>query len=377
MVRVVAGIVLWFCCSLALAQVPAPASTAAAQPAAASSITTLQAINVTGVVPGPGLWKVSHGAHVMWILGVVPTLPADIEWRPTQVDQAIAGSQTVLEAPGVKLKLDTNWFGKLFLLLPVYHAKRNPDGKTLKEVLPPAMVARWEAAKQRYFGNDRGIERYRPILAAAKLLKQALKANGLRGNGAVDDTVAALAKQHGVKVVKPETTLEIRDPRKAVKAFAAQGPDGIACLGLVLDVVDRQLPDFRARANAWATGDIATLRQVPESPYRDACKSAITGAGFAKSLGIDNLPARIEGTWLAAADTALAADAQSFAVLPMHDLLDADGYLAALRARGYTVTEPDAEPADDADGAASAAPTSSVAPASSSFASPAAATSVH
>jgi hypothetical protein len=331
-------------------------ATTATTPAPPTSITTLQAINVTGVVPGPGLWKVTRGAHVLWILGVVPSLPMGVEWRSHQVALTIAASQAVLEPPDIKLKVDTNWFGKLFLLPSIYRAQRNHDGKTLAEVLPPAMYARWEAAKQRYFGDDRGIERYRPILAASKLMKKAMKANGLRGDGEITDTVASLAKQHDVKIEKPETTLEIREPRQAVKAFAASGPDGIACLGLVLDVVEHGLPDFRARANAWATGDIETLRRVPESAYRDTCKSAITGAGFAKSLGIDDLPARIKGTWLAAADAALAANAQSLAMLPMRDLLDAHGYLAALQARGYVVTAPDAELADDPAPAASTTP---------------------
>jgi hypothetical protein len=360
MSRVPAILVLFFGCAAAAAQPPAaaPASSPAA-PASASSIPTLQAINVTGVVPGPGLWKVSRGDHVMWILGVVPTLPAGIEWRSAQVAQAIAGSQAVLESPGVKLKVDTNWFGKLFLLVPVYRAQRNPDGKTLHDVLPPAIYARWYYARERYFGNDYSVERYRPIIAAAKLMQKALKANNLRGDGEIKDTVEALAKQHGVALVDTRATLEIRHPHDAVKAFAAAGPDGVACLGLVLDMLDKRIPDVRARANAWATGDIATLRRVPESAYRDTCKSAITGAGFAKSLGIENLPAQIEEHWLGAADAALAANTHSFAVLPMPALLDPDGFLAALQARGYTVTAPDEAPTDEAAPAASVAPAAS------------------
>ncbi|MGH8214996.1 MAG: TraB/GumN family protein [Rhodanobacteraceae bacterium] len=360
--HVPAAFLLLFACTAVMAQppdsVPAPTASASAPPAPASSITTLQAINVTGVVPGPGLWKVSRGDHVMWVLGVVPTLPAGIEWRSAQVAQAIAGSQAVLESPGVKLKVDSNWFGKLFLLLPVYRAQRNPDGKTLHDVLPPAIYARWYYARERYFGDDYSVERYRPIIAAAKLMKKALKANNLRGDGEIRDAIEALAKQHGVARVDTRTTLEIRHPHQAVKAFVAAGPDGIACLGLVLDLVEKEIPDVRARANAWATGDIATLRRVRESAYRDTCKSAITGAGFAKSLGIENLPVEIEAHWLGAAEGALAANAQSFAVLPMPELLDSDGYLAALRARGYTIASPD----DEAPG--EAAPATSVAPAS-------------
>lgn len=360
MFRVPAALLLLFACTAVRAQppgsVPAPAASANATPAPASSVPTLQAINVTGVVPGPGLWKISSGDHVMWVLGVVPTLPAGIEWHSAQVEQAIAESQAVLESPGVKLKIDTNWFGKLFLLLPVYRAQRIPDGKTLADVLPAPLYARWQVARQRYFGDDQGIERYKPIIAALRLLREAFKQNGLRGAGEIDDTVKRLAKQHGVKLVDTRTTLEIRHPRDAVKAFAAAGPDGTACLALVLDMVEKQIPDVRARANAWATGDIATLRRVPESGYRDSCKSAVTGAGFAKSLGIANLPMQVEEQWLGAADTALAANTQSFAVLPMFAVLDPDGFLAALRARGYTVTAPDEQPADEAAPAASTAP---------------------
>lgn len=345
-----ATLALLITCAAATAQ-----TASSPPPAAASSITTLQAITVTGVMPGPGLWKVTRGDHVLWILGVVPTLPAGIEWRSSEVAQTIAGSQAVLDAPGVKLKVDTNWFGKLFLLPSLYRAQRNPDRKTLHDVLPPATYARWYYARQRYFGDDYSIERYRPIVAAWKMMKQAMKKNGLRNDGEVTGTVTALAKQHGVKVVEPETTLEIKEPREAVKAFAASNLDGIACLDVVLDAVEHDLPNFRARANAWATGDIDTLRKVPESAYRDTCRSAITGAGFAKALGIENLPMRVEGAWLAAAEAALASNTQSFAMLPIHELLDPKGYLAALQARGYTVTAPDAALADDPASAASAA----------------------
>lgn len=356
--KIVLTAALLLASACAAAQTASPLPATSIRPATASSITTLQTVIVTGVVPGPGLWKVTRGDHVLWILGVVPTLPAGIEWRSNQVAQTIAASQTVLGAPGVKLKVDTNWFGKLFLLPTVYRAQRNSDGKTLHDVLPPATYARWYYARQRYFGDDYSIERYRPIVAAWKLMKQAMKANGLRNDGEVTGAVTAMAKQYGVKVVKPETTLEVKEPRQAVKAFAASNLDGIACLDVVLDAVGHELPNFRARANAWATGDIDTLRKVPEGAYRDTCRSAITGAGFAKALGIDNLPMRVKGAWLTAADTALASNAQSFAVLPMHDLLDAHGYLAALQAQGYTITAPDAGDADNPASAGSAAPAS-------------------
>lgn len=324
---------------------PAPSHTAS-QPASSSSITTLEAINIIGVLPGPGLWKVSRGDHVLWVLGVIPSLPAAMQWRSAEVAQTIAGSQEVIASPNVKLKLDTNFFGKLFLLPSAFGARKNPDGKTLRDLLPPPLYARWLMQKRKYLGNDDGIERWRPIFAALQLYKQALKQNGLRSSGEVEDTVATLAKQHGIAPTSTQYTVEVREPRQAIRAFEAAGPDGVACFARTLDSIEHDIPALRARANAWATGDLATLRQLPNSRFRDVCKSAITGAGFARQLGIGNLPAQVEGLWLYVARAALARNAQSFAVLPMDAVMDADGFLAALQAQGYTVVAPDQQ--DDA-----------------------------
>ncbi|HJU09142.1 MAG TPA: TraB/GumN family protein, partial [Rhodanobacteraceae bacterium] len=65
---------LWLFCAGALAQTVSPA-------APSSSITTLETVSVTGVLPGPGLWKVSRDGHVLWVLGVIPSLPAHMQWR--------------------------------------------------------------------------------------------------------------------------------------------------------------------------------------------------------------------------------------------------------------------------------------------------------
>ncbi|HEU0277583.1 MAG TPA: TraB/GumN family protein [Rhodanobacteraceae bacterium] len=341
-----------FLAAAAAASAGAPPAANMAHPAPAASITTLQAITVTGVVPGPGLWKVTHGAHVLWILGVPRALPAAVQWQSAEVANTVAASQAVLELPDVKFKLDTSWFGKVFLIPAALGAIHNPDGKTLKDVLPSALYARWSAARQRYYGNDHALERDRPLFAAGKLMKKAMRVNGLHGTGQITGKVAELAKQHGVALIDPDTRVEIRQPHRALKELAASGPLGTACMGMVLDTVEYRLPAVRAGANAWATGDLAALRRLPQSAYRDSCESVFSDPAVVKALGVDNLPRRREDTWLAAAQDALATNAQTFALLPMDDLLDAHGYLAALAARGYTITPPDAG-SDDPAGAAS------------------------
>lgn len=323
----------------AFAQTVAPATSA--QPASSSSIATLETVSVTAVLPGPGLWKVSRNGHVLWVLGVIPTLPGGMEWRSSEVAQAIAGSQEVIAQPGVAVKLDTGFFGKLFLLPAALGARKNADGKTLHDVLPPPLYARWLALKAQYLGNDDGVERWRPIFAALKLYKEALKRSGLRGSGEVQDTVAALTRQHGLRPVSSNYTLEVHEPRQAIRAFEAAGPDGVACFERTLDSIEHDIPEMRARAKAWSTGDVATLRTLPDSHFRDVCKDAITGAGFARQLGIADLPAQVESRWLSLARGALATYPQSFAILPMRELLEPDGYLAVLKSQGYVVQSPD------------------------------------
>ncbi|MEW5297370.1 MAG: hypothetical protein WDW36_000583 [Sanguina aurantia] len=52
---------------------PATTSSAASLPAP-GQVTELQGVSVSGVQPGPGLWKVSRNGHVLWVLGTLEAL---------------------------------------------------------------------------------------------------------------------------------------------------------------------------------------------------------------------------------------------------------------------------------------------------------------
>ena len=328
-------------------QTPPPAATTTAPPVPAD-VPLLAPVVVSGVVSGPGLWKVGKGDHVLWVLGTLSPLPGHIQWESREVEQALAQSKQVLLEPKIRLKADIGFFGKLFLLPSAYGARKNPDGKTLDQVMDAPTYARWLALKEKYIGDAGGIERWRPLFAAQELYRKALKANGLSNDGGVPGAVAALAKSDGVAETPVEYRVEIKQPREALKAFKAAAPSDLECFSRTLDSIEHDVPAMTARANAWATGDLEALRQLPDSHRRDACVTAITSAGFAHQLGLDDVPAQLEAAWLAAARKALADDATSFALLPMDELLSPTGYLAKLKAQGYTVEAPiglDAEPA--------------------------------
>ena len=98
---------------------------------------------------------------------------------------------------------------------------------------------------------------------------------------------------------------------------------------------------MRARANAWATGDVAALRSLPPAYRWEACNNAITEAGIGKRLGYGDAQRKLRAKWLDAAEAALARNTVSFASLSLLDMLGPNGYLAALEAKGYTVIAPD------------------------------------
>ena len=320
------------------------ASGASAQTASTDADKTaeLPTIVVSGEQPGPGLWRVSSGDHVMWILGTLSPLPKNMHWQPKDVEAAIASAQAVLDPPRVKINADVGFFGKIALLGSLVGVRDNPDHKTLQQIVPPELYARWMTLKTKYFGagRSRNIESWRPIFAAIELWNEAIKKAGLTRED-ISDAVVAAAKRAKLEPVAPTYKLDIDDPRGAVKDFKNGEMDDLDCFAKTLDRLDSDLATMTERANAWATGDIARLRTLPDSDQREACIAAITGMDLARKRGISDLPERIENTWVEAASAALAKNAVTFARMPIMELLAKDSYVAKLKAKGYTVEAPD------------------------------------
>ncbi|WP_275666853.1 TraB/GumN family protein [Dyella terrae] len=148
-------------------------------------------------------------------------------------------------------------------------------------------------------------------------------------------------------------TMLVEEPRSAVKTFKSSPMDDRECFGRTLDTVERDMGHITERANAWATGDIDLLRSLPMNDQREACLSAVTEAGFAKQLGFSDVRQKAEAMWVAEADKALNTNTQTFAMLPMEDVLSPKGLIARLKAQGYQVEAPDGS---DAEGQATTQP---------------------
>ena len=317
---------------------PEPAPTA--QPAAVEDADAVPAtVVVEGRRPGPGVWKVSKGDHVMWVFGLYAPLPQKMEWDASRVERLVARSQEVLLPPGANLEV--GFFRGLTLLPSMIGMEKNPDGATLQDLLPADVYTHWQVLKSKYIGQDDGVERVRPFFAAEKLLNEGLKKNGLAPNNDVRGEIGKIASQNKVKLTPTILQLELDDPRRTLKEFKKTQMADLGCFTKTLDRLDGDIEAMRVRANAWANGNIAEIARLDFAGRDEACGDALLNSDLAKTTpGLQNVRERIRAHWMKTAETALANNASTFALLMMKDLVGPANYLADLQAKGYTVESP-------------------------------------
>ncbi|QNK00721.1 TraB/GumN family protein [Dyella telluris] len=301
---------------------------------------TLAPVVVTGVLPGPALWKVSKGSHVMWVLGLTSPVPKDMQWKSVDVERRIAASQALLKLPSLEVGVRTSFY-RSSMMPSAWALGANPGGQSLRNVLAPDVYQHWLRLKAVYLGDHPGVERKRPILAGRELYEAALRQHGLVDETGLEDVVYKSAAHDGVATIDTSYQLLLKDPGNALHALSGKSMNDQRCLSQVLDALDGGLAQATLRANAWATGDIDALRGILSQVQEDACLSTLDNSPFAEALGINDIENRVRSSWVGHAEQALTRNQQTFAVLPMHELLAQDGYLSALKADGYAVQAPD------------------------------------
>ena len=319
------------------------ATTASAEQAVAEGARPIRdeaPIVVTGTLPGPGMWKVSRNGHVMHVLGTVSPLPKRMEWISRDVERVLAKSGEVVFGPSYVVDTDLGFFGKLSLLPSLIGVRKNPDGKLLRDMVSPESYARWLVLKQRYIGRDGDVEKMRPIFAANELYEAAIEDSGLTGKRIVSPVIEAAIKEHDIKRTDPKVKATLKNPKAALKEFRSEPLGDRECFDKMLVNLETDVTRMAERANAWAVGDIDSLRNLPLGDQYQACQKALMQASVAQKNGLGNYEAEVRVAWLSAAENAIANNPVSFAVLPMSELLKPDGYLAALQAKGYLVEAP-------------------------------------
>jgi hypothetical protein len=316
-----------------------PPASPAAQASADVSATAGDTVLVVGQRPGPGLWKISKGDHVLWVFGAYSPLPKHMQWRSQQVETILGQSQEYITPP--RAKVDVGFFKSLTLLPHMIGVQKSPDGAQLRDLVPADVYARWLVLKQKYIGDDDGIERQRPIFAADTLFRKGMDRAGLVSSGEVRDAIDKLVKKNGIKVTAVKVLLPVNDPARTIKEFKRTSLDDVACLSKTIERLETDLDAMRLRANAWAKGDLEGIQKLRYTDHGQVCADAVTDSIAKTQPAFQTMRGRMQEQWVAAAEKSLATNNSTFAVLELRDILDPKGYVAALRAKGYAVQKPD------------------------------------
>ena|SRR5687768_13221144 len=322
-----------------------------AVPCFAADDEPLEEIVVTGEFTGPGLWRVTRPGdasnHVLWIVGDPFALPKRMQWKSRDIEAIALGSQEILRDASVSMKPDEEIgvLRGLTLVPALMKARKNPDDRTLEDLLPADLYARWVKQKELYLRGTKGLEDWRPLFAADRLRNRAFEKLGLRERGVVWDVIGKLVEKQKVPIHSPTIPFVIKraEVRGKIKEFSRESLTDVECFRATLDLTEA-LADRESvteRAQAWARADLPKLAALPPlpNPYLP-CAMAVLGSQVAREVIPEDIRAQTEKLWVDTAIASLDKNASTFAIVPLAKLTRADGYLERLRAAGLEIAPP-------------------------------------
>lgn len=289
-----------------------------------SPVGTPEEVLVLGEQPGPGLWKVTKGAHTLWILGTYVPTPQGMVWRSKQVEEVITASNEILGPYSASLRVKD---------AKPYQSRRN----NLKDVLPRKVYARWRALRDKYIGEDPETEKLLPTAAALLLRSRAFERAGLSYGDDVWRRIYQVAGDHAVPIRRLQYEMGPVTPNKNSSRLSRQ--NGVTYLVETMDRLEVDITQARARANAWALGDMEALKTLVEADASYAQSLAYSWP-FLTQEESEQLQADAENKLLSALERALNRNDTTLVVLPIHLVSRGNGVVSKLRAAGCWVETP-------------------------------------
>src|SRR5580704_12527100 len=288
----------------------------------------LDEIVVTAERAGPGMWHVHRGDANVWILGSISPLPRDITWRSKQVESVLESTSQVLVQKPIEISVPRI----LWMLIADRKYLMVGGGKKLKDVLPPELHARFAAQRSKVTDDADKWERYRPIIAVAFLQQAAFHQVNLSMRLDLGAAMRALAKKHGVRIEEIKVA-GVSDMLEALKTMPPATER--ICVEASLSTVESGLPRLVDRAQAWSSGNVERIENMPELKQVDACRNALDAG-----KGAVDVISRIRQTWLENIEKYLRSAGTTIAVVNLDLLLERGGLLDQLRAKGYEIDAP-------------------------------------
>ena len=310
----------------------------------ADEIKQLESVLVTGTKPGTGMWRISSGNHVVWLLGTVSPLPKQLEWQSTEVATILEQTNAVLAPPGAVADISAGDVFKMTLLArSAINATKLPGRQNLEDVLSAETYARWKLLTEKYALNSQKSERMRPVFAAQELYYGALDHEGFIRTDVVWNSIRSSAAERSLPIIETRIKYPLEIDRKKYKAgiesLSSSTLGDIDCFNETMGAIEENIEDFSKVSNSWVVGDIAELERLKFSEINPPCKSYYDSVmGFQKR---ESLVGEQDSAWIAAAESALSTYAVTIAVAPLNDMLKPGGFLERLSSKGYSVQGPD------------------------------------
>ncbi len=270
--------------------------------------------------PGPAEWRITRGDAQIIILGVLPVFPKKQAWSTKRIQNALRGARQLI-TPATSHAGAGDMLGMMW-------TKGLKNHKSLQEVVPAALYARYTAAARRAGVDTRDFQHDKPVWAAVRLRREVLERKGL-SDDEPGDTVIRLAHQAGVPV---RAAGRYKMAPILADVNAMNDAASLACMGYTLDDIDFDLDRAGMAGAAWAIGDIATVRANYQGSALEKCLNGSDAGAAMMQRSVTDTAAAV----VAASQT----PGKTVAVFPLAVLLRRGGALDRLRAQGYDVSSP-------------------------------------
>jgi uncharacterized protein YbaP (TraB family) len=262
------------------------------------------------------VWKVTHEQNIVYVAGTIHTLtPADYP-LPASFETAYRDADIlVLETDLAEMKTPE---GQALLMQSILYA----DGKSLKNVLSPAVYQELAQFLQSRGGDITRVAQFKPGMLSVLLTLEELKRLNQLGQG-VDD----FFDQRAQADKKTRLFLETIEQQLGFLANMGEGQEDRFILYSIRQL--ESLSDVMAQLTAaWRKGDNAMLEAVGLKDWQDDFPTIY-----------QNLLVRRNNAWIPQIEAMLNTSPTEAVLVGALHLVGKDGVLQQLRDRGYKVEQ--------------------------------------
>lgn len=310
--------------SLLMAAQGALAQEAAAPPTDQSAV--IDELVVEGRPVGPALWKVKRGEAEVVVLGGLAPLPHQLNWTSPRLERALGVADLLLVPPQGRPRVTD---------LPAMTLRvaslRQGLGQRLEPNLSPALRARFAQTRELIGKGPGRYDRWKPAIAGFMLLADFREHEGL-STGKPATTVQRMARAQRGRRLKIEPMADIHLGAMVKSAASLTPAQHEACLTAALNDIEAEAARARTAAQAWAIGDLATVRANASADLLDRCL-----------LQLPSLTSLLEqdtAQSVRSIDQALTRPGTTVAIIDLRLLLRANGVLDRLKAKGAEISVP-------------------------------------